>query len=149
MAIARGAGTEIIRTHAFSGLNSTYQDLIVGVQHHVYTVLSIVCYANSVDTANNWILVNLIGYDSKAGSTQGTTGIFKQDMNNDQTYVWNDKFSFNGYEPIDFTGPLSTAVMQDAIVDQGSGVKQILRFDTQGGSDHVDVLITFIDQNNA
>ena len=42
MAISRGAGTEIIRSASFEQVESTAQTLIQGVQHHIYTVLSII-----------------------------------------------------------------------------------------------------------
>ena len=66
-----------------------------------------------------------------------------------QTYVWNDKFSFNGYEPTDFAGPMDDATKQDAIADQGSSVSQKLYFHAEHASDSFDVMVTFLDQNNA
>ena len=42
MAIARGAGTEIIRAHHFENITNSDKILIFGVQHHIYTVLSII-----------------------------------------------------------------------------------------------------------
>ena len=52
MAIARGAGTEIIRTAMFEDIDSTTQKLIIGEQHHIYTVLSIViCCASNKQLA--------------------------------------------------------------------------------------------------
>ena len=71
-----------------------------------------------------------------------------------ETFVWNDKFSFNGYEPVNFgTGgitaaPLSSADQQDAIADQGGSVKQTLNCYATHASDGFEVLITYIDQNN-
>ena len=50
MAIARGAGTEIIRTAKFADVDSTVTTLITGVQHHIYTVLSIVVQCESTAT---------------------------------------------------------------------------------------------------
>ena len=50
MAIARGAGTEILRAHHFEAVSSTAQILIYGTQHHIYTVLSIIVFASSMDT---------------------------------------------------------------------------------------------------
>ena len=41
MAIARGAGTEIIRSASFEHCNDTAQAIIIGVPHHIYTVLSV------------------------------------------------------------------------------------------------------------
>ena len=55
MAIVRGAGTEILRSIHLSNVDSTTSNLIWGVQHHIYTVLSIIIYANAVQAAGNWI----------------------------------------------------------------------------------------------
>ena len=70
-------------------------------------------------------------------------------MDVQQTFVFNDKFSFNGVEPLDFTGPLSTVAMQDAIADQATSVSQQLRIVTENAADAGHVTVTFIDQNNA
>ena len=150
MAIIRSAGTEIIRSHSFSGVDSTVQNLIVGVQHHIYTVLSIIVSGVSMQASGNFVRCYLNGYESKVGATNDQMTIFKQNMSTQETFVWNDKFSFNGYEPVDFTGPLSTAVMQNAIADQGntSDIAQKLIINTEHADDDVDVIITFIDQNN-
>jgi len=154
MAIARGAGTEIIRTIHADDIDSTVTNLIVGVQHHIYTVLSIVFHTTAWQAANNWVKCYLQAYDSKGGTTDVPIIIFQQDMSIQQTYVWNDKFSFNGYEPVDFTGPLSTVAMQDAIADQGNtgtfptGSQQ-LRIVTEAATDGGHVTVTYIDQNNA
>ena len=78
MAIARGAGTEIIRSIHAIDLDSTAQTLIFGEQHHIYTVLSISVYANVVQAAGNYLQVGVTGYDSKAGTTAQTAWIFKQ-----------------------------------------------------------------------
>ena len=75
--------------------------------------------------------------------------IFKEDMSVTQTFVWNDKLTFNGFEPTDFAGPMDDAAKQDAIADQGSSVAQVLNIDAEHGSDNFDIWCTFIDQNNA
>jgi len=149
MAIARGAGTEIIRSAHFEEVDSTATILIVGVQHHIYTVLSVICFAKGVQADGNYINMFLGGYDSKAGTTDRGIEIFKQEMSESQTYVWADKFSFNGYEPVDFAGPMDDATKQDAIADQGSSVVQQLKILTESATDNFDVHITYIDQNNA
>ena len=59
MAIARGAGTEIIRTAMFEDIDSTATKLIIGEQHHIYTVLSIIITCAAVQTAGNQIQINL------------------------------------------------------------------------------------------
>lgn len=149
MAIARGAGTEIIRTVHLEEVDLTVSDLIVGVQHHIYTVLSVIFYAASLSAEGNYVRMKILGYDSKEGTTNITHHIFKQDMNQGATFVWNDKFSFNGYEPTDFAGPMDDATKQDAIADQGSSVAQRLQVWTENAADNVHVTCTYIDQNNA
>ena len=149
MAIDRGAGTEIIRSiHLEAVAGTTEKPLIYGVQHHIYTVLSISAYKVG-GTAGNWLTCFLTGYDANAGETAQINYIFRQDMSNEETFVWNDKFSFNGHEPVDFTGPVDSVVKQDAIADQGSSVAQILYIDSQDAGDTFDVTCTYIDQNNA
>ena len=149
MAIARGAGTEIIRTIMMDDVDSTVSPLIIGVQHHIYTVLSIIIMAHAKQSAANQLYLYLKGYDSKAGTTNTTMRIFEEVMPVSGTYVWNDKFAFNGYEPTDFTGPMDDATKQNAIADQGSSVSQYLYIASQHASDDYDVHITYIDQNNA
>lgn len=149
MAIARGVGTEIIRTAMFEDCDSTMQKLIQGEQHHIYTVLSIVICCASIQSNGNQINVNLQGYDSKGGTTNQTMRIFRWIGVANQTFEWNTKFSFNGYEPTNFTGPMDDATKQNAIADQGSSVGQYLWADTTHADDNFEILITYIDQNNA
>ncbi|SVE45470.1 uncharacterized protein METZ01_LOCUS498324 [marine metagenome] len=149
MAIIRSAGTEIIRSAHFETVTDTTQDLILGVQHHIYTVLSIIIHANGLNAAGDYARVWIQGYDSKQGTTNQMITLFQEDFQLETTFVWNDKFSFNGYEPIDYTGPLSTVVEQDAIADRGSGVLQTLAMDAEHSNDDFDVHVTYIDQNNS
>jgi hypothetical protein len=149
MAIARGAGTEIIRSAHFNTVDSTTSTVIIGVQHHIYTVLSVLIYVQAIQADGNWVTMHLTGYETKAGTSAQSIYIFQQDMSLDQTYVWNDKFSFNGFEPTDFTATLDTVAKQDAIADQGSSVPQYLKLFTEHADDSFDVTVTYIDQNNA
>ena len=149
MAIARGAGTEIIRCHHFQDINSTEGNLIIGEEDHIYTVLSIICYMRVTSSDPDWVNLFLTGFDSYGGATAQKMSIFVQNMNAEETFVWNDKFSFNGHEPTDFTGPVDDATKQDAIADQGSSVAQQLVCATSQAADDVEVTITYIDQNNA
>ena len=148
MAIVRTAGTEIIRSIHLHEVDTTDRFLIVGEQHHIYTVLSIIIKCESVATAGNWINVYFSGYDSNGAATALGMSLFKQEMQNDQTYVWNDKFSFNGFEPVDFAVGLD-ATKQNAIADQGSAVSQKLSIVAENANDNFDVFCTYIDQNNA
>ena len=95
MAIGRGAGTEIIRSIQLHEVDTVDRFLIVGEQHHIYTVLSIIIKCESVATAGNWINVYFSGYDSNGAATALGMSLFKQEMQTGQTFVWNDKFSFN------------------------------------------------------
>ena len=150
MAIARGAGTEIIRSAHFEEVDDTTQILIYGVQHHIYTVLSIIIMAHAKQAATNQLYLYLQAFDSKAGTTNTTHRIFEQVMSVKSTFVWNDKFSFNGCEPTNFTGPMNDATKQDAIADQGNNLApQYLYISSQNAADDYDVHITYIDQNNA
>ena len=149
MAIARGAGTEIVRSILLEEVDSTGSVLIFGVAHHIYTVLSVNCFANSVATAGNYIRMRVLGYDAKEGTTGVMHYIFRQDMNQYETFVWNDKFSFNGNEPTNFTGPMDSIVKQDAIADQGQATAQNLEINSEAATDNFTVICTYIDQNNA
>ena len=149
MAIARGAGTEIIRSASFESVDDTTQILIMGVQHHIYTVLSVIAQCITLSgTEKMYLMLN--GYDSVAGTTNQTHYICDMKVVTVRdTFVWNDKFSFNGFEPVDFAGPMGDAAMQNAIADQGSGVAQYIKVNTDSASTSFDVIITYIDQNNA
>ena len=149
MAIARGAGTEIIRSAHFEDVDSSSHVLIFGVQHHIYTVLSVILNAPVIQAAGNYAEMHILDYDVTAGTTAQTISIFRQDMTLLSTFVWNDKFSFNGHEPTDFAAALDSIAKQDAIADQGSSVAQKLRMSTENASDGFEVHVTFIDQNNA
>ena len=149
MAISRGAGTEIIRSAQFEydAANTTAINLIIGVQHHIYTVLSIGCFAKQ---ANNGLEIWLDGYDAVGGtSAQGVTFCKLGVTAINDTFVWNDKFSFNGFEPTNFTGPMDDAVKQDAIADQGSSVATKMGAQKAHNDDKWEIIITYIDQNNA
>ena len=149
MAIARGAGTEIIRSITMEDVSDTESRLIIGVQHHIYTVLSVIMQVNAVNAAGDRFYLRLYSYDSKAGTTNVEHRFVNWVMTGGQTYVFNDKFSFNGYEPTNFTGPMDDAAKQDAIADQGSSVSQYLMANTSHAGTDVSVLVTYIDQNNA
>ena len=95
MAIARGAGTEIIRSAMFEDVAGVgTKDLIIGEQHHIYTVLSVVMYTVN---AGGYINLNVTGYDSNGGTTAQEIVLLSRTIVAGETFVWNDKFSFNGY----------------------------------------------------
>jgi hypothetical protein len=148
MAISRGAGTEIIRSIQLDTVDGTARNVIYGVQHHIYTVLSIMCFARVLATEGNYLQFMFTGYDSTLGASGQDIRLLKHSMSSLETFVWNDKFSFNGYEPVDFAGEVDSEAKQDALADQGSSVRQSLAVVANAG-DTIDVFCTYIDQNNA
>tara|TARA_R110002051_G_C8370490_1_gene443420 strand:- start:45 stop:497 length:453 start_codon:yes stop_codon:yes gene_type:complete len=150
MAIVRSAGTEIIRSAWFEDIDGSVDTvLIFGEQHHIYTVLNITVYTVSLQAVTNEFSVKLLGYDAKGGDTNQQIQIFSQLVPASETFVFSDKFSFNGHEPTDFTGPMDDAAKQNAIADQGSSVAQKLRCHGHHADDNFEVTVTYIDQNNA
>lgn len=150
MAIARGAGTEIIRTACFEDIDSTLQYLCKGEAHHIYTILSINVFCETIQTAGNVFKCILVGYDAKGGTSAQQILVFQWPLVLNQTFVWESKFSFCGSEPVNFTGPMDDTSKQDAIADQASdpAVLQYLKCNTSEAGDNCEVIITFIDQNN-
>ena len=150
MATIHTAGTEIIRCIHLKEVDATTSVLIFGEQHHIYTVLSAIIYCHSKSGSTNYVQMRINGYDSKAGGdATSLMNIFKEDIAAEETFVWNDKFSFNGHEPADFTGPMDDATKQNAIADQAQATAQLLKISTENASDGFDITCTFIDQNNA
>ena len=149
MAIARGAGTEIIPTIYADAIDDTDTTLIFGVQHHIYTVLSVTFVAETWQAAGNTLRLFVVGWDAKGGTSGQSFNIFKQSMTAGETFIWNDKFSFNGHEPTGISGAMDSIVKQDAIADQGSSTPQYLKVDTSNASDSGHISVTYIDQNNA
>ena len=148
MALAVGAGTETLHAHHFEHIDAAKtQNLIVGVQHHIYTVLSIVCFASGVNATSNKLLIWVGGYDLQAGTTARDFYICQQPMAAGATFVWNDKFSFNGYEPADQSANLDAAG-QIAVAAQASSVPQTLSMSTEHADTDIQVTVTYIDQNN-
>ena len=149
MAIARGAGTEIIRSHAFedmSGAPATNK-LIVGEQHHVYTIMSILVHCKTLNTATDKFTVNFYAFDLHAGTANQNIELFTGNPQPLETFVWNDKFSFNGFSPTGVSTAYDTATEHNAVADQG-GTVQELRFEAESDADY-NVLVTYVDQNNS
>ena len=148
MAIARGAGTETLRSHIFNAVNGT-QKLIIGEQHHIYTVLSITIYTIALNASTDTCGVRFVCWEGHAGTTVGEPVLFKANPQVGETYIWNDKFSFNGYEPTGMSGTLSTTAEQTALAAQGGSVAQSLEVSPTHTDDDYDIFITYIDQNNS
>ena len=152
MAISRGSGTEIIRCQHFKDIDANGKIIIIGEQHHIYTILNITIYMQATQTAGtNVFKMRFTGYDAYAGATAQQFFLLNELIVVGKTFVWNDKLSFNGFEPADFASGALTAVKQNAIADQGSspGVAQFIECYSTHVDDVCEVHITYIDQNNA
>ena len=148
MAVPTGSGTEVLKAHSFEDINVLLTDLIIGVQHHTYTVLSYISHCTSVGSASDVGMLQLRGYDSFGGTTDSVIQIVTYNLAALETFVWNDKFSFFGAEPANFTGPLSTAAEQVLISAQGSTpVSQTLEHSATDTAAIYDVHVTFLDQD--
>ena len=149
MAVPTGSGTEVLKAHSFEDINALLTDLIIGVQHHTYTVLSYISHCTSLGTAATDVgMLQLRGYDSFGGTTDSVIQIATYQIQALETFVWNDKFSFFGAEPENFTGPLSTAAEQVLIAAQGSTpVAQTLEHSATDTAAIYDVHVTFLDQD--
>ena len=139
MAVPTGSGPETVHSALFEDIISTPVDLITGVQHHVYTVLSVIVCCRAVHASENEISFNLVGYDSKAGASGENIVLAVWQGALNDTFVWNDKFSFNGYEP--------NANTQIARAAQAGSVAQKLQIGTEDSSCKIDVTVTYIDQD--
>ena len=150
MAIARGAGTEIIRSVMMQDVDNTWQQIIVGAQDHIYTILSVVCYLHSADAYPRDVEMRIVGWDSKTAASGTVINVMAQSLNQKETFVWNDKFSIMGHTATDWgTDAMDSVADQDAIADQNGGNAQSLQIRSSGGSnDQLHVVCTFIDQNN-
>ena len=154
MAIARGAGTEIIRSVLLEDADDQQQEIIIGEQHHIYTVLSVTAYCIARAGTENGHL-KLEGWDSFAGATGQTIHIAQFGMAAGGTFVWNDKFSFNGYEGATHSGRFGAGdaaadlAYQNYIADQAGSVPQVLKHYSDGSGTVFDLTCTYIDQNNA
>jgi len=148
MAVPTGSGTETLHAHHFDDVDAI-QTLIFGVQHHVYTVLSIIVYCHALDATSDVGVIQMKGYDNHGGASGQTMSIARFNIQVSETYVWNDKFSFNGYEPTG-TDILSTAAHQTANAAQAGSADQELQFtmtSADSGGQNYDITLTYLDQD--
>ena len=145
MALPTGSGTETLHAHHFNNTDAT-QTLIFGLQHHVYTVLSIVVYCEVLNATTDFGYLQLKGYEAHATSGSGSTMIFARfNPQVGETYVWNDKFSFNGTEPSGTA--VLTAAVQLLIAAQGTSTVQELQFTMTHATDDYNIHVTYLDQD--
>ena len=143
MAVPTGSGTETLHSHLFSDVDAN-QDLIFGVQHHVYTVLSILCYCGALNATTDVLQLQLKGHDGHGGGSDQTIRFAQFNIQVGETAVWNDKFIFNGYEPSG-TNVLD-ASEQIAIAAQGGSIQK-LQCDLSHATDDYDLIVSYLDQD--
>ena len=144
MALPTGSGTETLHSHIFQDTDGS-QTLIFGVQHHVYTVLSVVVFCNALNAITDTFDIQMHGHDCHAGVSQATTVVARANIQVGETYVWNDKFSFNGVEPTGTNG--LSAAEQIAIAAQNGSAVQELQFTVTNAADDYDLIVTYLDQD--
>ena len=149
MALSVAAGTETLHALSFGDADAT-QDLIVGAVHHIYTVLSTFVYSVSIGTAGDTFSLAITGHDHHAGADTNASimVIAKVVSVAGQTFIFNDKFSFNGFGAAAYTEPMDTNVEQLAIAQQGGTLNRYQYIPLDADAD-CDIHVTFIDQNNA
>ena len=149
MALSVAAGTETLQALSFADADAS-QDLIVGAQHHIYTVLSTIVYSVSIGTAGDSFQLVIVGHDHHGGADTNASEmvIAKVVSVAGQTFVFNDKFSFNGFGAAAYTEAMDTAAEMAAIAQQG-GTLQRYRYHPLDADVDCDIHVTFIDQNNA
>jgi hypothetical protein len=147
MALVVSAGTETLQALSFGDMDAT-GDLIVGVQHHIYTVLSTIVFCVSIGSAGDVYSLTIKGMNHHDEDVDHVMTIVKVVAVANQTFVFNDKFSFNGFGSAAYTEPLDDATKMATIAQQG-GTLQRYQFLPQDDDVDCDVHVTFIDQNNA
>ena len=149
MALSVAAGTETLHALSFGDADAT-QDLIVGAVHHIYTVLSTFVYSISIGTTGDTFQLAIVGHDHHAGADTNASimVIAKVVSVAGQTFIFNDKFSFNGFGAAAYTEPMNSAALQTPIAQQGGTLQryQVIPAETDSP---LDVHVTYIDQNNA
>jgi len=145
MALPTGSGTETIHSHSFNDVDAAQQKLIIGIKHHVYTVMSMIVYCWVLNATTDKAHIYFKGHDGHAGVSGAIMILARFNIQVGETYVWNDKFSFNGAEP---TGTnVFSASEQIAIAAQSGSVVQEIQFDMASTVDDFDVIVTYLDQD--
>jgi len=139
MAVPTASGSEALHSASFEDVNNEGQVLIHGVKHHIYTVLSVIVQCMGVHASANQIELYLVGYDSNGGTSAQPIHLAKWIGVLNETYVFNDKFSFFGYEP--------SSNSQAARVAQAGTTAQQLQLYSPNTDCKFDCHITYIDQN--
>ena len=91
MGVPTGSGRELIKIPQITDLTNSAQTLITGVANHIYTVISII----ACETAGGAEAIQVYLADSD-GSSNPLYILRNQAVNDESTFVFNDRFSFTG-----------------------------------------------------
>ena len=94
MAIPSGSGSEVLKNIMWEDVGSSADAVFTGVQHHIYTVVSII--VSNQHSASVTVTGNLFGYDSYGSANGQYFRIFRQAIPVNGTFVFNDKFCIHG-----------------------------------------------------
>ena len=148
MALSVAAGTETLHAYSLDDVDAT-QDLIFGAQHHIYTVLSTFVYSISIGTAGDTYQLAILGNGNHAGGTAHLMIIAKVISVAGQTFVFNDKFSFNGFGASNYSEPYAAAATGAGHIATQGGTLQRYQYIPLDADVDCDIHVTFVDQNNA
>ena len=92
--IPSGNGSEVLKNIMWEDATSSADAIFTGVQHHIYTVVSII--VSNIHSASVTCTGNLYGYDSYASANNQYFRIFNPTIPVGETFVFNDRFCFHG-----------------------------------------------------
>ena len=112
MAIPSGSGSEVLKRSYIDGLTTSGQTLITGVQHHIYTVLSIIVTNRSAGSLNldMWIDYNAGGTDLYLIDTMPVPA--------KSAFTWNDKIVLTGTDKLEIYFSGASADVWCSYIDQ-------------------------------
>tara|TARA_R110000824_G_scaffold171502_3_gene349156 strand:+ start:8023 stop:8451 length:429 start_codon:yes stop_codon:yes gene_type:complete len=140
MAIGTGASTEIIRSILMEDVVNLAKDLITGIVHHTYVIMSITVYCDTLAASGDQAICSIYGYDSVQPLANSTHTLFKQAFTAaGQTYVFDTKVAMFGFD--------AGANTDAGRVAQGGSNAQKLQIISSASGTKFDVTCSYIDQN--
>ena len=94
MAIPSGSGTEVLKNIMWEDVTTSADAIFTGVQHHIYTIISII--VTNIHSSSVTVTGNIRGYDSYGSANDQYFRIFRSDIPQNGTFVFNDKFVLYG-----------------------------------------------------
>ena len=154
MAIPSGSGSEVLRRGAvqpqstdvtsfkFDGTNpATGTETYAVPANHIITIISVIFCEGS--GAAETVSMNMTDGTNAYVVLLETHALAARD-----TFVWSDKFSFNGFGAAAYTEPMNSAALQTPIAQQG-GTLQRYQYIPLDADVDCDIHVSFSAQNNA